>query len=139
MSEFQNLDLSGVQVNTGIQAGEHEVTCTKAEVKTTKSGNGKYIAATFAVAGSPLHIYHNFNISNPSEEAQKIGLGQLKSFLKASMYQNPEMLKDVTDLLNLKCVAKVKIEESAYGEQPRISFFKPIKGSTPTKGSDIPF
>lgn len=127
-----NLDLSGA--SAGLEAGDYRVICTNSEVKDTNSGTGKYIKIELTVNEGPasgMKIFHNFNIQNPNEQAQRIGLGQLKSFLKAGGHANPDLLKDVWELVNLECIAKVKIEQSEYGEQPRISYFKPLAVAAP--------
>jgi len=125
MSDLVNL--SGVQTSEW-EAGEYTVTCTNAEMKETKNGMGKYIKVEFSTPNG-RKLWNMFNIINAKEEAEKIGLQQLKSFLKASGHHNPDALKDLQELLNLRCIAKVKIEESDYGTQPRISYFKPMAGA----------
>jgi len=121
------VDLSGVQTSEW-EAGEYTVTCTNAEMKETKNGLGTYIRIELTTPDG-RKLWTMFNTINPKEQTQKMGLQQLKGFLKASGHHKPDTLKDLQELLNLRCLAKVKIEESDYGTQPRISYFKPMAGA----------
>lgn len=66
--------------------GDYKVAVLDGELKTTKAGNGTYVAMSFAVASGPhkdRRIFSNFNIENPSEKATQIGRAQFKRFLAA--------------------------------------------------------
>jgi len=131
-----NIDLSKVETNEWLP-GEYQVTCTGAELKDTKN-MGKMIKVEFTTS-SGRKLWHNFNIVNQSEKAQEIGLGQLKSFLKAAAFPNPDHLTNEADMLNLRATVKVKIEESdGYGPQARISYFKPSGSSTAPTAPTVP-
>lgn len=129
------LDLSDASANQGgVDPGEHEVTVKNAELKVTKSGTGRYINVDF-ITNNGQHIFHMFNIVNENPKAVMIGRNQLKAFLTCAGYADPNNLKDVWDLINLKCIVKVKMEEStAFGDKPKITVFKPLtKASLPNK------
>jgi len=114
------LDLTDVSGN-GLEDGTHNVTCTAAEVKDTKAGTGQYVRAVFETENG-MKLYHNFNIKNPNEMAQKIGLGQLKDFIKNSGKSEPNKLGSVDELIGLSVAVRVKTKE---GEDfPVITGFK---------------
>lgn len=123
------LDLSGVS-EAGIEPGEYKVTCTEAEVKETKAGTGEYIKCKFETE-TGTKIFHNFNIKNPNEQAKKIGLAQLKTFLRVAGKEDPNNLGGVNEMLGLTCRVKLKIEETDFGSQPRITSFKALPGQEP--------
>lgn len=131
MDYFTNgIDLSGVSGAQGVAPGEYPVTARSAEVKPTKDNTGLYLKVEF-VLDNGQKLWHNFNIRNKSEVAQQIGLGQLKAFLKVSGYQTPDNLANISDIINLQCSVKVKTESNDYGEQSRITLFKPIASAAP--------
>lgn len=148
-------NLSNVEANSGnfevLPVGEYEVICIDAELKMTKDLTGEYISCKFEVIGDSKYagryIWQNFNMKNKSEEATRIGQSQLKQFLIASRFKNPNELKSVDDLLQLTARIKTKIRKSAeYGDKAEIAYFiekgaaTPMqKGSKPSIHSDIGF
>ena len=57
-----------------------------ATVMPTKAGTGSYVKVVLSLidpVGKNRKIFHNFNIENPSEQAQKIGRSEFKKFLTA--------------------------------------------------------
>ena len=130
-----NLDLSDVQENNGgLEPGEYNVSVEEAEVRTTKAGNGEYIRVKFTTeTGFP--IYHMFNIKNPSPDAVKIGLGQLKAFMaKAGL--DASKLTDVAALEGAMVRVRTKHDDRGY---TKITSFKPVGTETKeeTKGSAV--
>lgn len=132
------IDLNLTEVTeSGVAApGDYTVTCTEAEVRETKSGSGEYIKVKFETENSQV-FFHNFNIKNANPKAQEIGLGQLKTFLRVGGKKDPNSLKDVMELVGLRCIIKVKVEDkqNEYGPQARITSFKPAAKKSP----DNPF
>jgi hypothetical protein len=130
------LNLSGVKTDDKksfdvLPAGKYYVRCADAELKDTKAGTGRYIKCKFMVEEGEYEnrvIFMNVNIENPNPQAQQIGLGQLKAFLVASAYFNPDELGAVADLVGLKAVANVKIRKSEqFGDSNDISSFSKKK------------
>lgn len=119
--------------------GKYLLLSETAEVKETKSGNGKYIKIRFKVSdgeGKGRTLFHNFNVEHENKKAQDIGRSQIKGFMVAAGFKDFS-LSDVNDLCGYKVEAKVKVEKNEeYGDQNRITSF-----STPkvAKNSDIPF
>lgn len=66
--------------------GWYSATITGAEVKDTKTGDGKYIAVKYAITG-PTHqgrvVFGNLNIKNASTKAEEIGRSQLGEIMRA--------------------------------------------------------
>ena len=116
--------------------GEYLVICRESELKDTKAGDGKYIKVMFEIVSQEYNgrkLWHNFNVVNPNDMAQKIGLGQLKSFLLSSGVK-PEQLNSVKphNLVGQGCVVKVTTKTDSYGEKNEITSFKPEeKASVP--------
>ena len=144
------LDMTEVKPDEGMNfellpAGEYSLQCNKAEVRDTKAGTGQYISCEFRVSGGKYNnrcIFHMFNIKNPSEIAQQIGLGQLKAFMTFGGMQNPDVLETVSDLEGLWCNAWVKVQkDEQYGDKNVISQFKPqdFKEDSDTTSDNIPF
>lgn len=136
------LDLTAVKESGPVlhPEGEYTVTCTEAELKSTKAGTGKYIECKFISEDGT--VWDMFNIINNSEKAQEIGRGQLKTFLRCSGADvNSFDLDNIRALEGLKCNAVIKHKEDAiYGKGAKISYFKPVKEIVrEVKQADIPF
>ncbi len=118
-------DFSG-QSESGVKAGDYEVSVAQAEVKPSKSG-GEYIKVRFDSTDGQ-RFYHNFNVKNDNPKAVQIGMGQLKKLLRVSGKADPTKLGDCSELLGLRAIAVVKIKSSEeYGEQAEIKDFKAPK------------
>lgn len=130
-SKFSNT--SAATAFEPIPAGEYIVKCTAAEQRQTKSGDGTYIKAEFTVI-APSHqnrkIYVNYNINNPSEKAEAIGLQQLKSFAEAGGLRDP--LNDDQQLVGLEVTAVVTIRpgNGQYADSNEIKRYKPAQVQT---------
>lgn len=138
------LDLSEVKVESNfkaIPAGTYTVILDDCEVKQTKSGTGEYINCKFKIIGGEYDdkiLYHMFNIKNENQEAVKIGLSQLRTFMECAGIKDLK-LKSVVELVGYKAMATVKNKTDSYGEKAVISYFKPFDAdNTVTKGA-VPF
>lgn len=111
-----------------IPAGNYMIRCTGAEVKDTKKGDGSYLQLELTLIEGEYEgrkVWGRFNLSNPNEEAAKIGRGQLKAFLVKSGWKDPNKVPDVNQLCGLECVAGVTIrKDSQYGDQNDVRYFK---------------
>lgn len=130
-----DLDLDSIEdTSGGISVGEHVLTVAKAELKETKKPGGLYIKVEFNADNGQKH-WENFNIQNSNPEAERIGKGQLKAFLKAAGYTGKN-LNDVNSLLGLKVLAKIKAtKDTGYGEGRGVSSYKSVRASA-IAGSD---
>lgn len=66
--------------------GWYHANITGAELKSTKAGNGQYIAVRYDITG-PTHqgrvVFGNLNIKNPNPKAEEIGRQQLGEIMRA--------------------------------------------------------
>lgn len=110
-SGLGSLDLTGVEANMGsarLAPGSYSVTTTKAEILDVKGAPGnKRLTVSFLCEDGHGDITHNFNVHNRSEQAQEIGLRQLKGFLVAAGHPNPDRPGDVSTMEGLSCVIVV--------------------------------
>ena len=88
---FSNLSLSGVEAAAGssvLSPGKYVVKVTEAKVEDTKAGTGKVLKIRLSCKDGV--ISDNINIYNPSAEATKIGLEQLKALLVNGGHPDPD-------------------------------------------------
>lgn len=133
------LDLTNVAESGGtVPDGTYAVAIEKAEVADTKAG-GKMIKVQLNVLEGPhtgRKIFNQFNIENANPQATQIGLGQLKSMIKAFGHKNPNRLESCAELLGLKGNVRVKIKDDPqYGAQANIMAFTPLAQSGPLTGA----
>lgn len=117
-----------------VPAGWYEATISKAELKSTKSGSGEYIAVTYDITG-PTHqgrkIFGNVNLSNSNEQAERIGRQQLGELMRACGLAT---LKDTDQLLSKRASIKISIKPAADGYDAR----NEVKGWRSIAGSNMP-
>lgn len=130
-----------------LPAGWYNATISKSEVKSTKAGDGSYIAVGYTITG-PSHegrlVFGNLNIRNKNPKAEEIGRQQLGDLMRAIGLPKVD---DSDQLIggNLSIKLKIKTDEQ-YGDKNEIAAFKAIAGSQPpsaasseTKGSSPPW
>ena len=113
-----------------LPAGWYNVTINDAEIRTTKAGNGQYIAVRYDVTG-PTHegrvVFGNINISNPNPKAEEIGHQQLGQLMRAI---GLTQVSDTDQLIGGSLQIKLKIRKSdEYGDSNDVSGFKSLSGS----------
>jgi hypothetical protein len=94
-----------------IPAGKYPVLVEKAEVKTTKAGNGHFIALTLQILDGPYKgrkLFDNINIQNASQKAEEIALRTLAALGLAIGLQ---AVTDTDQLLNQVVIASVKAKD----------------------------
>jgi hypothetical protein len=129
-----NLNLEGVQENSPIPDGVYPVILNSAEVAPTKAG-GSMIKVQLKIQEGAPHagrvLFDQFNIENANPKAAQIGLGQLKTMMKAFGHKNPNMLKSSEELIGLKGIVAVKVVDDggSYGPQTRVRAYKPLAAS----------
>lgn len=114
-----------------LPAGWYSVTVNDAEIRTTKAGNGQYIAVRYDVTG-PTHegrvVFGNINISNPNPKAEEIGHQQLGQLMRAI---GLTQVSDTDQLIGGSLEIKLKVTKSEqYGDGNDVSGFKAISGSS---------
>lgn len=115
-----------------LPAGWYTASIVGAELRTTKSGNGRYIAVQYRILG-PTHqnrvVYGNLNIRNQNADAERIGREQLGSLCIAIGMQK---LKDTDELAGRSVQIKLKVRQSEqYGDSNDVAGFKAVSGSAP--------
>ena len=113
-----------------LPAGWYSVTINNAEIRTTKAGNGQYIAVRYDVTG-PTHqgrvVFGNINISNPNPKAEEIGHQQLGQLMRAI---GLTQVSDTDQLIGGSLEIKLAIRKSdEYGDSNDVKAFKAIAGS----------
>lgn len=118
------LDLSTVKMpsNEPLQDGTYMVQVESAEVKETKSKDGKYINLWFKVIDGEdkgRKVSAMFNIENKSTQAEEIGQQQLKSLLISAGRTTPESqkLNSVNDLVGLKVAIATGLKKNNQGKE----------------------
>ena len=115
-----------------IPAGWYTAAIAGAEVRTTKAGNGNYIAVRFDITG-PEHqgrvVWTNLNTRNPSSQAEEIGRQQLGDIMRAIGLTK---LEDTDQMLGGNLTIKVTVKDDpTYGPGNEVRGFKAVEGSTP--------
>lgn len=119
------LDLTNAEERGApIPDGAYACVVEKAEVTNTKSG-GEMVKLQLKVADQGAFfgraIFDNFNIKNANPQAVQIGLGQLKTFMRAAGHPNPNRLESTTELVGLRVTVRTKTEtDDQYGPQSRV-------------------
>lgn len=118
-----------------LPAGWYHATITGAEVKSTKSGSGRYIAVRYDITG-PSHegrvIFGNLNIENDNPKAEEIGRQQLRSIMEAAGLAK---LTDSEQLIGSTIKIKLKVKnDQQYGDKNEVAGFASL-GSAPPAAS----
>ena len=128
------------QGNTGsfdpLPPGWYSATMSAAEIKSTKTGTGQYIALRYDITG-PTHqgrvVFGNLNIRNQSPKAEEIGRQQLGDICRAIGLAR---VGDTDQLIGNSLMIKLDIEKSEqYGDKNQVRGFKPIAGGAPPRAA----
>ena len=130
---------------TLVPEGKYKAAIMSAEIVPTKNGEGlilKCVESLFDDSYGGREIYVNFNIKNPNEEAQRIGLGQLSALSRAiGLVGIPE---DSSELLEKYHTIKVVIQPGKgvnpktgepYKPRNEIKGFYTLEGDKPAKSA----
>jgi hypothetical protein len=143
MAKF-GFDTTGVEPDKGtttggsydpIPEGEYILKALDAEEKDTSSGTGTLIKVKFEVVKGEFSgrwIWQNFNITNPSEKAQRIGRQQMVAWAAACGKPDAD---DTDKLLDKPFSALVNIEKGTggYADSNRIKAFLFSEQAAPAK------
>jgi len=110
--------------------GWYNVTITKAELGTTKAGNGQKIDMRYDITGPTNQgrvIFGALNIRNPSQKAEEIGRQQLGEIMRAVGLAK---VQDTDELIGKSLAVKVKTRpaEGQYEARNEVAGFKAIAG-----------
>lgn len=119
---FDKIDLGTVEDGGGratLYPGNHQVKVAKAEIKTTKAGNGKYVEVRLENE-SGQYVVDRINVKNPSQTATDIGLARLKSLLTHGGHPTPDKPGDIASLVGLELGVRVEAGESWKDENGNV-------------------
>jgi hypothetical protein len=140
----QEFNVADMPVSTSsfdpLPEGWYNVTIAGAELKSTKAGNGQYIAIKYQVTGPTMQgrvVFGNLNIKNPNQKAEEIGREQLGQIMRATG------LAKVTDtdmLIGGQLAIKLSIRrDEQYGDSNDVKGFKALAGAVPASMPSTPF
>lgn len=109
-----------------VPPGEYEAYCDVCNLFDTKNGNGNYLQCRFKIHSGPHAgrlITERFTVTNPNEDAVRIGHEQLSRLCKAI---DVATVKDTEDLIFKLCKIKVDVEKRKDNgnDQNRIKKFE---------------
>jgi len=113
--------------------GWYHANITGAELKSTKAGNGQYIAVRYDITG-PSHqgrvVFGNLNIKNPNPKAEEIGRMELGNLMRAIGLAK---VTDTDQLIGGSLQIKLEIRtQEGYAPNNDVKGFKATSGSVPT-------
>lgn len=115
-----------------VPAGWYNATITEADLKTTKAGDGHYIALRFDITGPAYQgrvIWGNLNIHNPNATAEEIGRRDLGNIARAI---GLEKISDTDQLVGGNLQIKLTIKkDDQYGDKNEVRGYKAIDGAAP--------
>jgi hypothetical protein len=137
----ETFDVSNLPQGNGgnfdpLPPGWYSATMAGAELKTTKSGTGQYVAVRYDIIG-PTHqgrvVFGNLNIRNQSPKAEEIGRQQLGVICRAIGLAK---VSDTDQLIGHILMVKLSIEKSdQYGDKNEVKGFKAIADGAPPKAA----
>lgn len=153
----EEITLDALPVSTSnfepLPAGWYSAAITGAEIKSTKAGDGKYIAVKYTITG-PSHqgrvIFGNLNIKNASTKAEEIGRMELGNIMRAIGLTK---VNDTDQLIGGNLSIKLEVKTGDYagndikgykssGSAPAaVASFKPVGPSpaaAPASGKAAP-
>jgi len=113
-----------------VPPGDYEAVIKDAEIRTTKSGTGQYIALRLDITG-PSHagrvVWSNLNIKNDSQKAEEIGRQQLGAVMRAVGLPS---LQDTDQLIGGNIGVKLAIRKSEeYGDSNEVKAYRSLGAS----------
>lgn len=119
MSAF-NFDARTEEPDAGrtgpVPAGWYGLATKKLEHGLTQDGSGEKINAQFEIIEGPFKgqmVFHNFNMRNASEKAEKIGRGQFSAMCHAT---NQLVIQNLTQFYSIPFKAKLKVTKDDSGQ-----------------------
>jgi hypothetical protein len=128
MSDFDTTNVTA----SGIQDGQHICDIVSAEMRTTKSGEGKYLNLKWQVVGGSS-FYQMYNTVNPNKTAENIGLGDIARIQAAC-----GMAKgtgSASDFVGKRLLVTIKNKSDNYGDKAVAVKY----AAAPADSGDIPF
>ena len=128
----QEFNVDSMPVGNGnfdpLPEGWYTATISGAELKSTKAGDGEYIAVKYTVTG-PTHqgrvVFGNLNIKNPSQKAEEIGRQQLREVMLAIGLPK---VRDTDQLIGGQLSIKLSVRTGEYAGN-EVKRYKAIGGA----------
>ena len=139
----QEFNVESLPVGNGnfdpLPEGWYTATISGAALKSTKAGDGEYIAVKYTVTG-PTHqgrvVFGNLNIKNPSTKAEEIGRQQLGEIMRAI---NLPKVTDTDQLIGGNLGIKLDVKRSEeYGDSNEVKGFKTIGVGSSVMPTSVP-
>jgi hypothetical protein len=120
-----------------IPDGWYIATVSKSELKDTKNKDGQYINLQWTILGPTAQgraIFDMINLRNKSEEAERIGLGQLRQLILAT---GVGRINDDQQLVGATCQIKVALgkAQNGYEAKSEVKQYKAAEGSSAPRPS----
>ncbi|MBS0289295.1 MAG: DUF669 domain-containing protein [Proteobacteria bacterium] len=138
-------EIQDIEPFTPIPPGEYNVQATEVTLKSTKLGDGKYLQFEFVVTSGAFtnrKVFQNVIFQHVNEEARRIGLQWLKSWIMACHGMGTERLTMslITRYLSQHCLAVIAVEKGkdGYGDKNKIQRFKKAMDKS-VSDDDTPF
>ena len=118
---------------TPIPAGWYVAKITKAELRDTKAGNGKYINIRYDIMGPAYEgraVFGMINVKNASEQAEEIGRQNLGDLMRAIGLTK---VRDTEQLIGGQCQIKVVIDKGTAeypDDRNSVKGWKALEGGT---------
>ena len=128
--------VSDLPLNTTIPEGWYQAEVVKATVKDTKNGLGKFLVVEYEIIGPTnqhTRVSGNINFKNPSEQATRIGLVQLRKLYTAL---HIDTVTDENALISGEIIEiMVKLEKSeGYDDKNTVANWRAINPNRPETG-----
>lgn len=139
----ETFDIDTLPQNNGsfepLPAGWYTANITGAELRTTKSGSGQYIAVRYDITG-PTHqgriVFGNLNIRNQNPKAEEIGRQQLGDLMRAIGLAR---VQDTDELIGASLQIKLDVrQQEGYEPSNDVKAYKSVSGSAPTAPAAAP-
>lgn len=129
--EIMLFDVTDVEVKDDFKPlpeGEYLVVSDSAEVKETKTGDGKYLKVTFKVLKGEFTnrlVWHQFNFENKNPKAVEIAKQELKKWLTAcGIPTEKQKIKSPDAVCGLTCVVRLGTKTDNYGDKNYVKSWK---------------
>jgi hypothetical protein len=130
---FYTAQLPKETTREALPAGVYISLLDKAEIKTTKAGDGQYIDCQFRVVDGQhkgRSFFDKINISNPSQQAVEIGLARLNTILTIGGLNQCGSTEEL-EQARIHILAVLGIEEHNGGTRNFLNFIKDPKQQKP--------
>lgn len=129
-----DFDSQNVPAAPVLPEGDYECLIVKSDIKTTKKGDGRYVALELVVVDGDYKkwvLFDNITLDNPSEKATAMGQRKFSKLVTSCGHLK---IDDTSELHNIPIVASVKIEDNGeFGDQNRITKYRKIGEATETE------